>query len=108
MPESSRRHALAHLVSTHTASVLGRTTLDGVSPDRPLRDLGLDSLIAVELANRLRAATGLRVAATVAFDYPTADALVTHLAGLLASREPAADDRMTDEQLFESLDEILD
>jgi hypothetical protein len=48
------------------------------------------------------------VAATVAFDYPTPDALVTHLAGMLASRESAADDRMTDEQLFESLDEILD
>ena len=108
MPENRRRRALGHLVSTHTAAVLGRTTLDGVSPDRPLKDLGLDSLIAVELANRLNAATGLRVAATVAFDYPTLDALVAHLAGRLGSPESAADDRLTDEQLFESLDEILD
>jgi NAD(P)-dependent dehydrogenase (short-subunit alcohol dehydrogenase family)/acyl carrier protein len=108
MPETSRRRALAHLVNTHTAAVLGRTTLDGVPTDMPLKDLGLDSLIAVELANRLSAATGLRVAATVAFDHPTPDALAAHLATQLVSPESTADDLLTDEQLFESLDEILD
>src|SRR6185295_18895933 len=50
-----------------------------VQPDRPLQEVGLDSLMAVELKNRLVAATGLRLPTTFLFDHPTPVALARQL-----------------------------
>ncbi|ALG12162.1 acyl transferase domain-containing protein/acyl carrier protein [Kibdelosporangium phytohabitans] len=83
MPESERRRALLEIVRTESAAVLRYSGADGVRPDRPLKELGLDSLTAVELRNRLGAATGLRLPTTVVFDHPTARALVDHLLALM-------------------------
>ncbi|OLB75789.1 MAG: hypothetical protein AUI14_20350, partial [Actinobacteria bacterium 13_2_20CM_2_71_6] len=80
------------LVLAHTAAVLGYPDPDGIGPDQPFRELGLDSLTGLELRNRLNAATGLRLPASAVFEHPTPAALARLLtrtpAGPTAPAEP--------------------
>ncbi|GAA0252038.1 hypothetical protein GCM10010492_60640 [Saccharothrix mutabilis subsp. mutabilis] len=75
---AERRRAVDELVRREVAAVLG---LSGEVPEKPFPDLGFDSLLSVELRNRVAAAANLTLPATVVFDHPTPGALAAFLAG---------------------------
>ncbi|MER5556948.1 SDR family NAD(P)-dependent oxidoreductase, partial [Streptomyces sp. NPDC002793] len=89
LSEPERARTLLDLARRETAAVLGYP--EPVDAERPFKDLGVDSLTAVEVRNRLAAAVGMRLPATLVFDHPTPSAAARHLLSLFGD----SDDRET-------------
>ncbi|MFJ5779718.1 SDR family NAD(P)-dependent oxidoreductase [Streptomyces sp. NPDC093094] len=80
--EEQRTELVTEVVLREVATVLGLSGAGTLAPQQVLKDLGLDSLMAVELRRRLSSETGLSLPATLAFDYPTPE----HIARLVLTR----------------------
>ncbi|MCQ4209004.1 SDR family NAD(P)-dependent oxidoreductase [Streptomyces longispororuber] len=88
--DTEQNRILLRLVRSHASTVLGHGGAEGIGPRQAFQEVGFDSLAAVNLRNSLHKATGLRLPATLIFDYPTPEALVGHLRAELL-REDAED-----------------
>ncbi len=86
LPEAEREKFVVDLVRSQAAAVLGYGSPAEVDSQRPFKEMGFDSLAAIELRKRIGGSTGLRLSATVVFDYPS----VEELAGCLL-REAGAE-----------------
>nr|ADM46356.1 polyketide synthase [Streptomyces sp. CS] len=97
VPEAEQNRVLLRLVCGHAATVLGHSGAESISPLQAFQEVGFDSLAAVNLRNSLHVATGLRLPATLIFDYPTPDALVGYLRSeLLRDADDGLDGREDD------------
>ncbi|MEU1510289.1 beta-ketoacyl synthase N-terminal-like domain-containing protein, partial [Kitasatospora sp. NPDC005748] len=103
LADADRRQALVALVRTEVAEVLGYAESGPLETARAFTELGLTSLTAVDLRNRLNARTGLRLAVSLAFDRPTVEAVADHLAAELLGADddqlPVAPAAVTDEPM---------
>jgi acyl transferase domain-containing protein/trans-aconitate methyltransferase/acyl carrier protein len=119
LPPAQRRDFLVEQVRNHAIRVMGLTQADGLDATQSLRDLGLDSLMAIELRNALATKTGAQLPATLLFEHPTCEALADFLIAevfvalspapqsVMAEREPGLD-RLSQDQLQALLDRELE
>ncbi|WP_327749266.1 type I polyketide synthase [Streptomyces europaeiscabiei] len=83
LPAGRREDSLAELMRADVATVLGYPDADALPAGRSFAELGFDSLMAVQVRNRLSMALRLRLSAAVVFEHPTAQGLARHVLGLL-------------------------
>lgn len=88
---AQRRAVLLAQVRSDVAAVLRHASAEEIDPDLAFASLGFDSLLAVELRNRLGGATGLTLPVTLVFEHPTPAALAEHLLTLLGGTVSAED-----------------
>ncbi len=103
LPVAEQDAAVERIVLSQVAQVLGMTGPEAVNATRPFRDLGFDSLTAVELRNQLAALCGLQLPATLVFSYPTPAAL----AGYLRSRTAPEEDGQSALKELDRLETLL-
>jgi acyl carrier protein len=88
--EVERVRVLVEVVQAEVAAVLGHVRPEAVETESAFKDLGFDSLTAVELRNRLNLVTGLRLPATLAFDHPTVTLLGQEVHARMSLADSAA------------------
>ncbi len=87
-PVNERRSLLTDHIRSQITQVLGLSSSEPIDLQQGFSDLGMDSLMAVELRNRLQTSLGCSISSTLAFDYPTVEGLVNYLALEVLSIEP--------------------
>ncbi|MBL8341594.1 MAG: SDR family NAD(P)-dependent oxidoreductase [Rubrivivax sp.] len=117
-PASRRRPLMATFVRERALRALGLAPSRAIDPGTPLGELGLDSLLAVELRNTLASGLGRALPATLLFDHPTIDALTDHLLNELLGHlstapsplagAPAAPSPAPASTIVESIEELSD
>ncbi|WP_443626009.1 type I polyketide synthase [Amycolatopsis magusensis] len=107
LAESEQQALLIDVVRGHVATVLGHTDPDTIPTEKAFKELGFDSLTAVELRNRLTAATGLRLPATLVFDHPTLAGLAGYMRAELAPRTEEPDPASAVLERLDGLEEAL-
>ncbi|MFH9138975.1 beta-ketoacyl reductase, partial [Streptomyces sp. NPDC017524] len=91
LPPAQRREKLLDVVCGELATVLGHSRSRTVEVAQAFKDLGIDSVTAIELRNRIGSATGIRFSPIAVFDHPSSEALAEHLSNLVAATEEPAD-----------------
>ena len=111
LADDEQRAVLLDLVRSHIVTVLGGRSPGTIDPDWAFRELGFDSLTAVELRNRLKAATGLALPTTIIFDYPNSAALAGfmhgELVGAVAESATAAAEEVEKDLADMDLDDLV-
>lgn len=105
-PGEEREQVLQAFLQDQVARVLKRPA-SRIDVLKPLRAMGLDSLMALELRNRLEAGLDLRLPATLAFNYPTVARMSSHLLDKLALTDAAAGDSASPAPSLEELERLL-
>ncbi len=96
LDKEARHAALIELVRTQVAAVLGHASADTIDPSSAFKGLGFDSLLAVELRNRLSGSLDIQLPTTLVFDYPTPEELGAYLSEqLVGSSQPKRAPRAT-------------
>ncbi|MDT5031056.1 MAG: candicidin polyketide synthase FscB, partial [Actinoplanes sp.] len=91
MSEADQSRTLLEVVRCDIAAVLRSGFADDIGVGRAFRELGFDSLMAMELKNRLTRSTGVALPATLVYDYPTTTAVVDHLRAALVTGSDSRD-----------------
>ncbi|MFE7194896.1 acyltransferase domain-containing protein, partial [Kitasatospora sp. NPDC057541] len=108
LSEEERERELVTLVRILAAAVLGHPGADEVGPERAFKEVGFDSLMAVELRKRLMRATGVHLRSTLVFDFPSPVSLARHVLERLAEDSSEATPVLADlDRLHEALPAVL-
>ncbi|WP_158786614.1 beta-ketoacyl reductase, partial [Streptomyces sp. NRRL F-5065] len=99
LPDDEREQQVLDLVRAHAAATLGFSGPSAIEPDRAFKEIGFDSLAAVEFRNSLAQATGMRPPATLVFDYPNSRTLAQYLAEELRPDSPAGEEAAREERI---------
>jgi len=106
LPDDEREEQVLDLVRAHAAAILGFSGPSAIESDRAFKELGFDSLAAVEFRNSLAQATGLRPSATLVFDYPNSRTLAQYLADELRPDSSTGEETAGEQRIRRILQEI--
>jgi acyl transferase domain-containing protein/acyl carrier protein len=107
---TSRRSVAVATLQDLAAKALGIDDARTIDPQRPLAELGMDSILAVELRNMVGSSLGASVAATLLFDYPTVGSLADYALSILDPRAPQIEEDVPDgaESLLQAIEDLSD